>query len=211
VQVGNQVVPDGGVWAFEARVGETSRVIETSYAYWVFRLDSLQPGGVPPLDRIRPAVETAARDARKWTVAEDIAKNLEKRVSEGTPLAEAAKALHLPNQPLGPFSRNSPPFPNPVLVGAVFALDSGKVSGPIVTKDGIYVVQVLERIKADSADFVKNLDKLRVDGIRAARQERIRNYITALRESAKIDDGRAELFKTAAQAEQAAEAQKAKG
>jgi peptidyl-prolyl cis-trans isomerase D len=211
VQVGNQVVPDGGVWAFEARVGETSRVVETSYAYWLFRLDSLQVGGVPPLAKIRPTVEIGARDAKKWIAARDMAKDLLKRVSEGTPLADAAKALRLPNQVLGPFTRSSPPFPNPILVGAVFALDSGKVSGAIETKDGIYVVQVLQRIKADSAGFVKDLDKIRVDGIRSARQERIRSYISALRDAAKIDDKRAQLFKTAAQVEQAAEAQKRKG
>ncbi len=52
VQLGNLVVPDAGVWAFPAtKPGATSPVVETSVAYYVFRLDSLQPAGVPPLAR----------------------------------------------------------------------------------------------------------------------------------------------------------------
>src|SRR5213080_3058100 len=42
-------VPDVSVWAFEARRGETSPVIDAGQASYVFRLDSLEAAGVPPL------------------------------------------------------------------------------------------------------------------------------------------------------------------
>src|SRR5207244_1550324 len=42
-------VPDVSVWAFDARTGETSPVIDGPRASYVFRLDSLEPAGVPPL------------------------------------------------------------------------------------------------------------------------------------------------------------------
>src|SRR5580765_5375840 len=45
VQLGNLVVPDAGLWAFSTKPGHTSQVIETSIAYYIFRLDSLQPAG----------------------------------------------------------------------------------------------------------------------------------------------------------------------
>ncbi|HEX9250277.1 MAG TPA: SurA N-terminal domain-containing protein, partial [Gemmatimonadaceae bacterium] len=45
--LGRYVIPDVSVWAFEAPVGETSPVIEGQPAYYVFRLDSVTPAGVP--------------------------------------------------------------------------------------------------------------------------------------------------------------------
>src|SRR5918995_5032492 len=44
LQLGNYVVPDAAVWAFGgAKPGATSPVIETPFAYYLFRLDSLRP------------------------------------------------------------------------------------------------------------------------------------------------------------------------
>jgi peptidyl-prolyl cis-trans isomerase D len=66
VQLGQFVVPDAGVWAFQAKPGATSPVIETPFAYYIFRLDSLHDAGIPTLREIRPAVEHAARERKKW-------------------------------------------------------------------------------------------------------------------------------------------------
>ena len=41
------------MWAFKARSGETSPVIETDQSYFVFRLDSLRPEGIPPYEKIK--------------------------------------------------------------------------------------------------------------------------------------------------------------
>ena len=65
VQLGRALVPDAGVWAFEAKPGATSPVIETPYAYYIFRLDSLQPAGVPPLTAIRSAVSPVSSGAEE--------------------------------------------------------------------------------------------------------------------------------------------------
>ncbi|MGH7702522.1 MAG: peptidylprolyl isomerase [Gemmatimonadales bacterium] len=201
VQIRYQAVPDAGVWAFQAKPGETSRIIEVSYAFFLFRLDSLRPAGVPPLDQIRNQVEAEVRDVKKQARALELANELEKRVAEGGGLIQVAKALKIPNQEMGPFSRLNPPLPAAKLVGTAFGLDSGKVSGALDTKDGVYVVQVLEHIKPDSAAFVKTLSDLRLQTLRLARQERVRNYLSAVRDAAKVEDHRSSVFRTAAQAE----------
>jgi hypothetical protein len=54
-------------------------------------------------------------------------------------------------------------------------------------------MKVLEHTKADSATFAKELDEYRSKMINLARQDRIRGYMGALRESAKIVDNRAKL------------------
>ena len=198
VQAGRLVVQDAGVWAFEAKPKATGPVIETPYAYYVFRLDSLQPEGVPPLTAIRSAVVRAVREQKKWDAARQIAKTYLKRLDEGSSMAEAAKAMNLAHKEFGPFTRINPPLTNPVVVGTAFGLEPKQRSGVLDTKDGLYVLESLSHTKADSAQFVKDLDQYRVRLINLARQERVRNYLSALRGAAKIVDNRDKVLKTAA-------------
>jgi peptidyl-prolyl cis-trans isomerase D len=193
VQLGNLAVPDAGVWAFTAEKGSTSPVIETSVAYYVFRLDSLREEGVPPLAEIRPAVAQAARDDRKHARAKQIAQDYMKRVEGGASMAEAAEAMELPHREFGPFSRVNPPLTDPIVVGTAFGLEVGQTSPLLDTKDGMYVLKALEHVKADSAKFVKELDDFRARTIQLARQDRVRGYLEALRASAKVVDNRAKL------------------
>ena len=67
------------------------------------------------------------------------------------------------------------------MIGTAFGLDKGKRSGLLDTKDGLYVVETLEHVKADSATFVKELDQFRARTIQLARQDRVRGYLEALR------------------------------
>jgi peptidyl-prolyl cis-trans isomerase D len=195
VQLGPLVIPDAGVWAFQAKRGATSPVIETSYAFYVFRLDSLQDAGVPPLSQVRAAATQEVRERKKWEQARSLAKDYIKRL-EGASMAQAAAALKLPHREFGPFSRINPPLTNPIVVGTAFGLEAGKRSGILDTKDGIYVLETLQHTKADSAAFAKGLDEYRARAINLARQERVRNYITALRNAAKIVDNREKVLQT---------------
>jgi peptidyl-prolyl cis-trans isomerase D len=194
LQLGQLVVPDAGVWAFQSKPGATSPVIETSFAYYIFRLDSLHDAGVPPLAEIRSAVVSAARDQKKWAAARQLAKDFLKRVEGGSSVAQAAAAMKLAHREFGPFSRINPPLTNPVVVGAAFGLKEGERSGVLDTKEGIYVIETLQHVKADSAKFGKELEQYRARLINVAKQERVRNYLTALRKSAKIVDNRAKVL-----------------
>jgi len=198
-QLGQFVVPDAGVWAMGgAKPGATSPVIETPSAYYIFRLDSLHPAGVPTLAEIRPAVEHSAREAKKWDLARKVAKDYVKRVQEGSSMAQAATAMGLAHREFGPFSRVNPPLTSPAVVGTAFGLEPGQRSGILDTKDGLYVLQGITHTKADSAKFVKELDEYRARAINAARQERVRSYIAALREAAKIVDNREKVLQQTA-------------
>ena len=194
VQVGNLVIPDAGAWAFGgSKPGATSPVIETSYAFYIFRIDSIQPAGVPPLAQIRPAVEYALRSEKKKQLAKPKAEEYLKRLEQGESMAEAAKAMSLPHKEFGPFTRVNPPLTDPTVVGTAFGLDKGQRSGLLDTPDGLYVMRSLEKVPADSAKFVKELDEYRTRMIDLARQARVRGYMAALRQSAKIVDNRARL------------------
>jgi hypothetical protein len=199
VQLGPMVIPDAGVWAFQAKRGATSSVIETSYAFYVFRLDSLHEAGVPALAEIRDVVTHSAREQKKWDLARALAKDYMKRLDGGASMADAAKAMKLPYRDFGPFSRIKPPLADPIVVGTAFGLEVGKRSGVLDTKNGIYILESLSHTKADSAAFVKGLEVYRAQAVALARQERVRNYMTALRSAAKIVDNRDKVLQTTAQ------------
>jgi peptidyl-prolyl cis-trans isomerase D len=197
VQLGNYVVPDAGVWAFSGvKPGASSPVIESEFAFYLFRLDSLHDAGVPTLAQIRPTVERAVRDKKKWDVARGIAKDYLKRVEEGSTLEQAATAMKLPHREFGPFSRVNPPLTSPLVVGTAFGLEAGKRSGVLDTEDGLYVLETLSHTKADSAKFAKELEQYRARSVNMARQERVRSYLEALRGAAKIVDNRAKVLQT---------------
>jgi parvulin-like peptidyl-prolyl isomerase len=109
----------------------------------------------------------------------------------------------LPHREFPAFPRTNPPLPNPKVVGAAFGIEVGKTSGLIDTDEGLYVLRVVKREPADSAEFVKKIDEYRARQIQLARQERVRNYLAALRSKAKVEDRRADIFRTEAQAAQA--------
>jgi len=196
VQLGVLVVPDAGVWAFQAAPGATSPVIESSVAFYVFRLDSLKAEGVPPLPEIRSSVTAQARAEKKTALGRQVAEDLMKRLESGSTLADAAEALKLPHKEFGPFARVNPPLDDPVVVGTSFGLDVGQRSPLVDTKQGMYVLRVIEHTKADSVEFLKGLDQYRPRMIRLAQQDRIRNYMTALREAAKVVDDRKKVLRT---------------
>ena len=64
---------------------------------------------------------------------------------------------------------------------------------------------------ADSAEFEKSKDQLRSDLIRGMRQQRVREFLTSLRSSAKIVDRRSDVMnRTSAQSDAALAAQQGK-
>jgi peptidyl-prolyl cis-trans isomerase D len=210
VALAQYVVPDAGIWAFEAKVGETSPVIDGEVASYVFRLDSVQQAGVPPLVQVHDLAAHKVKEQKKVEKARTIAEDLIKRVKGGATLKDAATALKLPNREFDPFTRTTPPLTNPQIVGAAFALPVGALSDVIDTPEGLYVIKVLQHTPADSTQFVKDKDQYRGEMIKAVRNERVREFVASLRASAKIVDRRSDLMKTNAQTEASLAAQQGK-
>lgn len=198
-------VPDAGVWAFQAKPGEHSRIIEAPNAFYVFRLDSLQPAGIPPLTAVKTEVEAKVRSGKKTQEARRLAETLAKQVTAGTSLAQAAKGMGFEYREMGPFARLTSPLGAPPLIGTAFGLKQGEVSGPVTlspaTGDaGVYLFEGLGITRADSAAFTKDLASIRQQALQAAKRSRVQAYLASLRESATIVDRRSEIYKTAAQA-----------
>ena len=199
LQLGRVRVPDVSIWAFEVDPGETSPIIEGSAAYYVFRLDSLRPAGVPPLEQIRDAVAAAARRERKRQLARSRADELAARLPPG-PLVEVTRDLGVVAQRLGPFTRLTPPpviAGEPVVVGAAFGLRVAERSPAIHGEYGSYIIELLSRSLADSSAWLAQVDEQRERVIQGLRQQRVTAYLAGLREAADLNDRRRELARAA--------------
>ena len=206
LQLGRWMIPDVGVWAFEARVGETSPVIEAEPAYYVFRLDSVKPEGIPPLDDIRAGVTAGARFEKKEQLLGPRAERLYGELKNEADLAAGARARGLDVQSFGPLTRINPPgylSREPLVLGSAFGLQVGERSGLIKGRDGYFVVQIRTRHAADSAAWLLQRDPQRDQLLQAARQARIRSYIDGLRATAKVVDRRKEMFRAPSAADDA--------
>ena len=200
-------IPDVSVWAFQAKPGEHSPVIEADDAYVVARLDSLREEGVPPLAAIRATVEARIRRDKKVVAAEAVATRLADDARKGANLKGLVQSgPGLSYRETGAVARLGAGLSEPALIGAAFGAPVGAIAGPVRAQDGVYLFEGLERIPADSAEFTKNLVEFRASALQGARQNRVRAYVTALRSSAKIVDRRAEIYTTNAQAAAAATA-----
>ena len=196
--LGRYPIPDVSVWAFEATVGETSPIVEAKPAYYVFRLDSLVPAGVPPLAEVREDVQRAVRLEKAKDVARRRADSLAAALRGAPTLAGA--------QQIGPFTRLAPPgvlAQEPLLVGAAFGLGVGERSGAIAGERGFFIVQSLGRKLADSSAWLAQRDAQRTQLIAAVRQARVQQYMEGLRAKAKVVDRRKDVFRTQASADAA--------
>lgn len=196
VQAGPYLVPDAGLWAFEAVPGEISQVIEARSAYYVFRLDSLTPAGVPPLEEVRGRVVEAVANEKRWEATRNLARTISQEIRQGSSLQEVAEAHDLSVRELGPFTRVNPgPVMSeaPEAVGLAFGLPIGRAGGPVETKLAVFFVEPVERQAADSAQFSEQKEEMRMQLLRDAQQQRLQLAMTSLREMADVIDRRREV------------------
>jgi parvulin-like peptidyl-prolyl isomerase len=80
------------------------------------------------------------------------------------------------------------------VVGAAFGLPIGSVSDVITTANNQYVIEVLARTPADSTAWTAQLPQQRGQAVAMIQQQRLAEWIAALRASARVVDRRAEVL-----------------
>jgi peptidyl-prolyl cis-trans isomerase D len=196
LQLGRFVIPDIHLWAFEATPGQTSQIIETDWAYYLFRLDSLLPEAAPPLEEIRDEVTRSAKRELQWEAARSLAAALLQEVADGATLGEAARRHNLTPQTVGPFTRLTPTPAlrgAPEAIGAAFGMRPGEVAGPFDTQLALLLVESVGLVPADTVEFARQIGTLRQEGLPQAQQARVQVVFSSLREEAEVEDLRAEV------------------
>lgn len=194
--VQGRYVPSVSAWAFSgARVGETSELFDAPDAYYLARLDSLVKGGQQPFDAVKEELRGRVLREKKLQALVPRARQLAD-AARGASLEQAAQATNVVVEKTPTFSRASlvPGLGQfTASIGAAFALQPNQISGPVVDQDKVVVLRVDRRVGADKGAWQAQKAQQRQQLSGPVRQQRIRDFLAELRESAKIEDKRAEV------------------
>jgi len=183
-------------WAFGgAQRGETSSLFDTEEAYFLARLDSLQRGGIAPLESVKDQIKIELLRRKKVEALRSRAQSIAQRAAASS-LEAAAQSQGLTVEKSEPFTRTG--FAGSLgrlnaAIGAAFSLPLATVSQPIATDDAVFIMRVDRRSEASKAEFEKVKGERRQQAIAALRDQRVRAFYDALRKGADVDDNRAEL------------------
>ncbi|MEP7087342.1 MAG: peptidyl-prolyl cis-trans isomerase [Gemmatimonadota bacterium] len=197
-------VPGGAAWAFGgAKVGETSELIDADNAYYLVRLDSLREGGKPTFDAAKDDIRREIVRIKKLDMLMPKAQALVTAVHGGQSLEAAAGAAGMKVEKSTPFARTTqvPTIGQTTeAIGAAFGAPVGQAATAAKGQNNVIVLRVDRRISADRAVFEKQKVEQRQQMLQRVRQQRVQQYIAALRDAAKIDDNRRIVKQNARQA-----------
>jgi parvulin-like peptidyl-prolyl isomerase len=187
---------EGLDWVFEeAETGEVSPVFETPSSYYAIELVSQTPAGVQPLERATPIIRAAIRADKKLARARTTVREHVDRLRAGETLQQVAEATGGQVQTQGPFTRAEfvPGLGRlNAAVGTAFGLPVGQTSGVVEADRRLFVIRVEERTTADREEWEAQKEEQRLGVTQALTEQRWQQFLQALRESAEVDDLRAE-------------------
>lgn len=198
-------VPSVSAWAFGGvHEGETSDLYDAPDAYYLARLDSLSKGGQQPLSEVKDEIRRRLAQEKKVEQLLPRGQALAKQAATAG-IQQAATAAGLKAEQTQMFARASlvPGLGQfTQAVGAAFGLPEGSLSDAIPSRDGVYVMHVDKRVNSDKGAWQAQKTQQRLQVTNALRQQRVRDYVLGLRETAKIADHRKDV--AAAQRRQSA-------
>jgi peptidyl-prolyl cis-trans isomerase D len=188
-----RLVPSVSSWAFGgAKPGEASDLFDDDNGYYLARLEAVTPGGIPSLDVMKNDIRELLVRRKQIHALTGAAQKLAIAAAASS-LEQATTVLHTPVSHSTPFTRVStvPGVGNAnEVIGAAFSLPVGAVSAPIETDDGVYVIRVDRRVPVDRRVFEVQQAMMRQQRLQSLEQARVRQFLTDLRNSAKIKDNR---------------------
>lgn len=189
-------VREGSEWAFEeAEEGDVSPVFENAEAFYALELVGREPEGVLSLEQARPAIERTLRLEKKLRRSLSQA---DEAALEGGTLEQIAARLEADIEESPPFSRSDfvPGLGRQnAIIGTAFGLEPGKLSGVVEANGRAFVMEVTQRIAADSTTWEEQRVIQRAMVAGTLGQQRLDQWIVSLRERARIVDRRREVFR----------------
>lgn len=188
---------DAAQWIFrDAEVGEVSEVFETPQVFYMVELVSKTPEGVLPLKDARAEIEQKLKGQKKLVRAKEFARTVLDKIRAGSTLEQAAQSSQLAVAEAGPFTRVEfvPGLGRGnAAIGTAFGLKPGQVSNVVEAEGVLFIIQTTEKKEADRAEFDKEKEAARGRLTQALSEQRWNEFLTALKENAKIVDNREEL------------------
>jgi peptidyl-prolyl cis-trans isomerase D len=194
------VIPGIGVdegvtrWVFDNSVGSVSEPFSITGGYAIFAVVEAKDAGVRPFadvkESLRPAVVQRKKVAKVLQMAADVRAQLNS--SDSLTKAKALNPL-IDVRELSGFTASSPLAGigrDLAFIGAVSGLEVGKISPPVESTRGAYLIQVLSRSPFDSTAFASQEESLRARLLQEKRNTFLAEWLDALKKAATIEDYR---------------------
>jgi parvulin-like peptidyl-prolyl isomerase len=156
----------------------------------IFRLLSVEPARLPPLEEARADVLRAVRRQKALDEAKGRAATLLEAARKGEDPRALARQGGVTYAEIGPFSRAEPLADRALgqAVGPVtLALAEGGVGGPVEGPGGFYVIKLLKRDRPDPPAFEPARAALEARLLREKRARLWQGWLSAARAGAKIE------------------------
>jgi peptidyl-prolyl cis-trans isomerase D len=190
-------VPSVSAWAFSGvRPGETSDLFDAPDAYYLARLDSIAKGGPQTLAEVKEDIRRRLARDKRVEMLRPVGEQLA-QAAKSSSLEAAAAQRNLPVETSTPFSRVDA-IPGlgqfTPAIGAAFAAPVGQVAGPFKAVDAMVVMRVDTRTEANRQAFEAEKSIQRQQFLQSARQQKVDEFLTGLRERVKVDDRRTQVL-----------------
>lgn len=190
-------VPSVSAWAFSGvRPGETSDLFDSPDAYYLARLDSITKGGQQPLAEVKEDIRRRLARDKRVEKLRPLGEQIAQAATSST-LEAAAAQRNLQVEKSSPFARvDAVPGLGQFTpaIGAAFTAPIGQVAGPFTAVDAMVVMRVDARTEANRQAFEAEKSIQRQQFLQSARQQKVDEFLTGLRESVKVDDRRTEVL-----------------
>jgi len=192
-------IAEGGEWVFDVETmpGDVSPVFENRSAFYALELISLDPAGYLTRDEAEGAIRQTLGVEKKIALAVQEAEEFHDQVEQDRSLDEVAREYALEVREAGPLTRTEfwPGLGRQnAAIGTVFALDVGEISDVITANQNAFILERTGGEPADSLAWAEQVDYQRAQSVNAVRQQRLAQWIEALRETADIVDRRDEVL-----------------
>jgi peptidyl-prolyl cis-trans isomerase D len=192
---GPRLVPGASAWAFGgAKIGETSSLLDDDNGYYLARLDSLQDGGEQEFSAVKDDIKRTLATRKQIDALLPTAQTFATAAAAGLEAAAAARQLKTETTTM--FTRTSVVSglgQYDEAVGAAFGLPIGKVSQPVKTNTGVFVLRVDKRVNADSTAWAAQKGLQRQQRMQALRSATVQQFLEDLRDAATVDDRRKKI------------------
>ncbi|UAB84746.1 peptidylprolyl isomerase [Zunongwangia sp. SCSIO 43204] len=175
-------------WAFEedAKVGDVKR-FDTPAGYIVAQITAKKKKGLmSPEDASSEVIPILTKQKKAEMIKEKISGTTVDQVAENQDkIVQTANAVNLSSPTLAGAGSE------PEVVGAVYALEVGETSKPIVGDKGVYVVELVSKSEAPELDSYKPFAQQETSSRRQMANSRA---FEALKSKAEIEDKRAKFY-----------------
>lgn len=189
-ELGNASTHEIMQWAFRAKIGDVSEVMENDACFCVLRVDKSLPAGPADFEGAKRRVKSDWRYSTAQQMCRDTVAVVYAEIEKGVPLESAAYQDDLDYDVPAPFTRTAsvPDLVNdPAAIGAAFSLkEKGQMLGPLDYKAGTVIMELLDRKEPDLQQYNEQRDSIYNALLSAKQQKTWQVWFTDLHESSDI-------------------------